>query len=76
MFIASRCSPPLKTSLAHQPYGEGQLMPEVNVGSKIKSNSARKLRFKHVWFPLTGIATVSSKAKDILPSTPKKYCFL
>lgn len=67
MFTSLRCLPPLKTSLAHQPHRKGQLMPELRVGSKIKSNPAGKPRFKHIWFPLTGFATgfAPSKAKNI-----------
>lgn len=71
MFTSPRCSPPLKTSLAHQPHRKGQLMPELRVGSKIKSNPAGKPRFKHIWFPLTDFATASSKAKNIPPSNLK-----
>lgn len=62
-----RCSPPLKTSLAHQPHREGQLMPELEVGSKVKSNPARNLRFKHIWFPLTRTAIAFSRVRAFLP---------
>lgn len=56
-----------KTSLAHQLHGEEQLTSELKVDSKIKSNPAGKLRFKHIWFPLTGIVTVSFKNRTTLP---------
>lgn len=71
MFTSPRCSPLLKTSLAHHPHRKRQLMPELGVGPQIKSNPAGKLTFQHIWFPLTGFATASSKTKNITISNLK-----